>query len=238
MNKENKKSGFILLHRSIRKHWLWDDATRLQAWLDILLEANHADKKVLIGNNTILCKRGESIKSLGTWAKRWGWNKSSVVRFFKLLEKEHMIVSKPQRKTKHISICNYESYQSLRNSSETQMKLKGNSNETQMKPNNEDNEVNETNIGKNKEPSKLTLPYDSEKFINAWYDWTNYRVEIKKPLTKTAITRQINILKTMSEDVAIQSIEKSITNGWRSIYPPKGEQKMTTQQQDAWDRIL
>ena len=129
MNEENKKSGYILLHRSLRGHWIWNDATKLQAWLDILLEVNHADKKVNIGMHVIDVKRGQSVKSMVTWAKRWNWNKSKVNRFFKLLVDEQMIVLTPNKKTTHLTVCNYADYQDGRNANETQTKRKRNASE-------------------------------------------------------------------------------------------------------------
>jgi len=49
--------------------------------MDILLTVNHSDKKVLIGGVLFDVKRGDSIMSLDSWAKRWNWNKSKVRRF-------------------------------------------------------------------------------------------------------------------------------------------------------------
>ena len=49
--------GWIKLYRSIRKNWIWEDSQKLKCWLDILLQANHQDKKILIGNELILIQR-------------------------------------------------------------------------------------------------------------------------------------------------------------------------------------
>src|SRR5437762_1325568 len=43
---ENFSSGYVKLFRSIRKHWLWQDAEKLKWWIDILLECNHEYRKV------------------------------------------------------------------------------------------------------------------------------------------------------------------------------------------------
>lgn len=115
------KKGFIKLYRSLQKHWLWQEKpfSKGQAWVDILMECNHSDRKVLIGNNLILCKRGESLNSLDTWARSWGWNKSSVRRFINCLEKDEMVVIKKTPQTTHLIIINYNSYQEKRIKHET-----------------------------------------------------------------------------------------------------------------------
>jgi hypothetical protein len=111
---QDNYGGHISLFRSIRKHWIWQDSEKLKWWIDILLEVNHKDKKVLIGNSLVLCKRGECIVSILTWSKRWRTTRSSVRRFFSLLQSDSMIVLKANTKTTHLTVCNYDSYQSWR----------------------------------------------------------------------------------------------------------------------------
>ena len=96
-------------------------------------------------------KRGESINSLDTWTKLFGknWNKSRTRRFLKLLENDTMIELIPTRKTTHIKVCNYGSYQDERNVTEPKVKLKRNSSETQVTLNNNgNNENNEEQFNK------------------------------------------------------------------------------------------
>jgi hypothetical protein len=111
---ENHSFGFICLFRSVRKNWIWQDPVRFQWWCDLLMEVNHADSKVIIGNVVLDCNRGESLKSLHTWATRWRADVSTVRRFLLLLEKDGMITYKSEGKTTRITICNYESYQGER----------------------------------------------------------------------------------------------------------------------------
>lgn len=136
---ENLSTGHISLYRSIRKHWIWSDPVKFQWWVDILLEANHKPQKVLIGDQLIECKRGQSAKSMCTWAKRWRVDRGQVRRFFKLLESDQMATIKTTSKTTMITICNYESYQDHRPSKGT---TKRPSNEHQVNTNNNDNNDN------------------------------------------------------------------------------------------------
>ena len=144
--------GWIKIHRGIIKHWVWSDPDKLRAWIDILLTVNHSSEKVLIGESLFICKRGQSLLSLESWAKRWRWNKSAVRRFFALLESDGMIERKSVKKTTQITVCNYDSYQEARNDSETIVKRKRNDSETKLTPNKNDKELikNEKNEKKGK----------------------------------------------------------------------------------------
>lgn len=164
------------------RHWLYDNSeefTKLEAWIDILFEVNHAPKKILIGNQLVECKRGESLNSLDTWAKRWNWNKSKVRRFLKLLESDSMIAQKVSRKTTHISACNYEKYQDLRNDNETKVKRKRNDDETIATPNNKDNKDNNGN-NIYPLPEKDGKGGTGKKIKPIWYDdYQEYRLFVK-----------------------------------------------------------
>jgi DNA replication protein DnaD len=141
--------GWISIHRTITKHWVYQNPDYFRSWIDILLEVNHEDGKLLIGSNVFLCKRGESLKSLDTWAKRWRWHKSKVRRFLKLLEKDGMIAVKSEHITTRITVCKYDDYQDIRNKDETGLKHERNGSETGVTPNNKENKEN-----KEKEPPK------------------------------------------------------------------------------------
>jgi hypothetical protein len=108
--KSNKNSGFILLHRRIRDHWIWKDPVKLLWWIDILMECNHEGRTINIGFQLIDCERGQTINSLLTWGKRWGVDISTVRRFFKLCESDNMIVTENLQKTTRLTVCNYDGY--------------------------------------------------------------------------------------------------------------------------------
>ena len=171
-------NGWISIHRRIQEHWLWSEKrtfSNLEAWIDILMSVNHSDKKVLIGNILLDVKRGDSIMSLDSWGKRWNWNKSKVRRFFSLLEKDEMIVTKNERKTTRLTVCKYDSYQDIRNDNETQVKRKRNASETQVTPNNNDNNIN----NENNENNNIIYP----SFEDFW-DLYNKKVDKSKCLKK------------------------------------------------------
>ena len=50
--------GYVPVYRSIQDHWLWTATKKQpfgkgQAWIDLLLLANHSDHKFLLGNEII-----------------------------------------------------------------------------------------------------------------------------------------------------------------------------------------
>lgn len=104
-------AGWIKIHRDLAKHWLSQDMERLGRWIDLLLLANHADGKVLIGETLVELKRGQLIASLSFLAERWKVSKRTVHKFLLLLESESMCIRCSNRKVTILTICNYDSYQ-------------------------------------------------------------------------------------------------------------------------------
>lgn len=103
--------GWIKLHRSIRKNWIWSDAKKLKWWLDLLMMANHKDNKILIGNELLLIKRGSLHTSIINLSTRWDADKKTVKKFLTLLEKDNMITLNSSSIGTTIHISNYNGYQ-------------------------------------------------------------------------------------------------------------------------------
>lgn len=181
-------SGFISLHRKIQKHWIFQDANKLKAWLTILLEVNYSPNKVLIKGTLYDCGRGESLKSLETWAALFGagWSKSATRRFFELLKKDSMICIKNETKTTRLTVCNYDSYQIDRNADETQMERKRNADETLATPNNKENKENKKNNIKEraKKFGKSLEEFITHENKKEVYKFYNYWTEPNKSKTK------------------------------------------------------
>jgi len=105
--------GWIKLDRQLSEHWLWKDQpfSYGQAWVDLLLKANHKPAKILIKTKLVEIKRGEQARSEVTLSGDWGWSRGKVRRFLKLLKNDAMIEQKAVQVTSVISICNYDSFQ-------------------------------------------------------------------------------------------------------------------------------
>lgn len=105
--------GWISIHRKIQDNLIWNDKpfNRGAAWIDLLLLANHEDKKVLFNGSIIEVKRGEKITSLRKLSERWGWSREKTKNFLILLKSENMIDFKTDHQKTTYKIVNYNVYQ-------------------------------------------------------------------------------------------------------------------------------
>jgi len=109
------EDGWVSINRSILNHYLWEEErfSKAQAWIDLILNARYSDKKISIKGNIIVVKRGQQIRSQITLSKTWKWDRKTVKRFLTLLKKDGMIVENCTHLTTVITICNYDSFQSI-----------------------------------------------------------------------------------------------------------------------------
>lgn len=108
-------AGWVKIHRDILDHWIWQEKPydKAHAFLDLILQANHSGKKVLVGNELEEISRGCLITSELKLMDRWGWSKNKVRSFLNLLENDNMIVRDTNRRRTAINIVNYGKYQVL-----------------------------------------------------------------------------------------------------------------------------
>lgn len=105
--------GYIKLHRQLQDCWVWQGErfSRGQAWVDMLLMANHKDVKMPLGEKIEIVKRGQFITSMKKLADKWGWSFNTVKKFLNLLENDNMLTRKSDNSKTLITIINYEVYQ-------------------------------------------------------------------------------------------------------------------------------
>ena len=111
---KKSESGWVIIHRKIEENFLYflEPFTKAQAWIDLILNANHKDTSINIRGNIIKIKRGQLGWSEVTMAKRWKWSKNKVRRFLKLLETEQQTIQQKYRSITTITtILNYNNYQ-------------------------------------------------------------------------------------------------------------------------------
>ncbi len=156
--------GWLKLHRKFKNHWLWKEKrvfSKAEAWIDLLMECNHKEQKVVIGNDVIICNRGQSIRSIKSWAERWGWSRKKVKSYFELLKTDSMIDFKTHIKGTYLTICNYETYQNNDTSKEHQTHIKGTSKEHQTHTN--------KNVKNVKNEKKLLYTQQQlQKIVSQW----------------------------------------------------------------------
>jgi len=226
--KENYGSGWIKLHRSIKNHWLFNNDKFFKWWVILLIEVNHKDNKIQLGYNLHEIKRGQSAKSLRSWAKLFNSEVKQVVKFFDLLESDNMIkreiLGKGKQSTTLINIENYSTYQG---SSETQETTQRTTREPRNEPrergtnnnDNKDNNVKNEIIGKVK-PSHIA-PFLS---------WLEYRKQIKKPIkAEKTLVALVDKFNKRSVDCCDWVVTHSIENQYQGlIWDKYTEQKSRT----------
>lgn len=110
-------TGWIKVHRSLVEHdlWLSEPFTRAQAWVDLLMLANHQVGHIRRRGIKVTVKRGQVGYSQEGLALRWRWSKGKVIRFLAELREDNRISQETELKnvavTALISITNYDQYQ-------------------------------------------------------------------------------------------------------------------------------
>jgi hypothetical protein len=107
------ESDFFLVNRSIFENWLWKKKpfSYGQAWIDLIGLANYRDGTILVRNMKIAIKRGQVGWSVVRISARWGWSRTAVKNFLKLLKSEQQIEQQNNNITSIITILNYDKYQ-------------------------------------------------------------------------------------------------------------------------------
>ena len=105
--------GWIKIYRNIQDNWIWncEPFSRGQAWVDLLLMANHKETKVMINGNLIVVAKGERVTSIRKLSEKWKWSTCKTNHFLKQLENDKMIEYKSDTSKTVIKIVNYEQYQ-------------------------------------------------------------------------------------------------------------------------------
>lgn len=109
--------GWICLYRDIQDSWVWknneDECFSMgQAWIDMLLTANHEDRKILLNGKLVTIQRGQFHTSIVKLAEKWNWDRRKVSRFLDLLESDSMISRKScTTDGTTITIVNYGKFQ-------------------------------------------------------------------------------------------------------------------------------
>ncbi|MFV3013601.1 DnaD domain-containing protein [Clostridium botulinum] len=211
---EGKEKGWISLYRAMEDGWLWEDKpfARGQAWIDLLLQANHKDKKTFSKGELVIVKRGSFLTSDQLLADRWGWSRKKVRTFLEVLVKEQMIELKRSPKGTSLTLVNWDLYQGL-GTTEEQQKIQQRDNRrttegtTEEQQKNTNNNVNNVNNDNNVNNSSSTTPNYIEFFNNNFHLISSYEAEILNSFEKDGL----------DPGVVQLALEKAIENGARNI---------------------
>lgn len=219
--------GWVKIYRQIKQCWLYDDKPfdRTHAWIDLILSANHEEKKILLGNELIIVERGSFITSEVKLSAKWGWSRKKVRTFLGILESDKMLVKKSTTKYTSITIENYSVYQDIGTTKEQQKNSKGTSEEQQRNTNKNDKE-----LIKNDKNNIIGDFTDNPLLNETINEFVKMRKLIKKPMTSNAINLMIKKLnKLANNDIdRIIILNNSIENSWQGIFELKGGVKTGT----------
>lgn len=214
-------TGWIKIHRKIEENdlWLKEPFSKAQAWIDLILLANHKPGTLTVRGNIISIERGQVGWAKESLAKRWKWSRNKVLRFLEYLEGQNQIIQVQKliqelngstlSKTKQqksrilglITIINYEEYQKIDTTNDTT--------ERQQKDNrryidkNEKNEKNNTpysppegEVDKNQDLKQL-IEYWNQ--INVNKKVKNDSVVIGQPIMKKCVRITEEIKKVYAQ---------------------------------------
>ena len=102
--------GWISLHRKILENPILNRSrvySNFEAWIWLLLKANHKDNKFVLGSEIIKVKKGQTITSQKKLCKQFKWGNSKLRTFLKVLVKDEMIELTTTPKATWITINNY-----------------------------------------------------------------------------------------------------------------------------------
>ena len=237
-------SGWIKLYRQLQDCWIWLDKEpfdKRSAWVDLLLTANHSDKKILFNGELITVKRGQILTSVRKLSAEWKWSVNKVYRFLKLLESDEMLQKESDKDRTLLTIINYSIFQCCEYTNEnsngnTDENTNEHTSETPTEtptntPTEHKQECKEYKNNKNvknekKERKGQDVYYPNDELLNnAFKEFLTMRNKIKKPLaTKQALTRMMNKIEKLScgdNDLAIKILNQSTDHCWQDVYELK-----------------
>jgi len=115
--------GYIKLWRAICDSELYfsEKFTKSQAWIDLLLLANHKQNTVFVRGIAVELEPGEVLAGEEYLAKRWKWSREKVRNFLSLLSSEtrQQIIRKKSNVCSVVVIANWHLYQQNRTADRT-----------------------------------------------------------------------------------------------------------------------
>ena len=226
--------GWICIHRKITDCAIWADSEpfdRRSAWVDLLLMANHEDKKIFFDGHPRVIKKGQRLTSTVKLAERWNWSRPRVARYLDLLESDNMITTERTPKGTLITIVKYGDYQDMKPNRVTthvttdvtpHVTTDVTTDVTQTTMNNNDN--NDKQIGYR---PRVLVPND-ELLDEAINDYLSMRADQGFKVTDKFIDDTLHKLANLSggdQETALLIVRQSIEQGWKGLFDLKAKGK-------------
>ncbi|HBG3109601.1 TPA: DnaD domain-containing protein [Staphylococcus aureus] len=223
-------TGWISIDRSIQNHWLFKEKrtfSKFEAWIYLLMEANHSKAKVPIGNQIVTVERGQRLTSILTLSDLFNWSRFKVKTFLDLLESDGMLEVKTTSKYTLITIVNYDFYQSEqgRNQHQNDIKPTSKQHQSNINPTSKQRQTN-TNNNDNKDNNEKNVNNEKKKaaafdffqdngfgFITPYnLDDLNYYLDSFENDSDQIVTASLKIAKDRNK--VTWGYAKSILNTW------------------------
>ncbi|HCY7576649.1 TPA: DnaD domain-containing protein [Staphylococcus aureus] len=223
-------TGWISIDRSIQNHWLFKEKrtfSKFEAWIYLLMEANHSKAKVPIGNQIVTVERGQRLTSILTLSDLFNWSRFKVKTFLDLLESDGMLEVKITSKYTLITIVNYDFYQSEqgRNQHQNDIKPTSKQHQSNINPTSKQHQTN-TNNNDNKDNNEKNVNNEKKKaaafdffqdngfgFITPYnLDDLNYYLDSFENDSDEIVTASLKIAKDRNK--VTWGYAKSILNTW------------------------
>lgn len=234
----SKRYGFIKIYRDIQDHYLWSEKPfdRGRAFIDLLLLANHSDKKMMVNGSLKTIKRGQLFTSRKKLADRWGWSTKKVDGFIKMLKTDKMVTAEGTSEGTTLTVENYSFYQSEGDTpgiyqgnsrGNTQRDSGGNSrgNTNKNEKNNKkvkNEKNNKYNITPKTGVSALILDFsDDIEIQNLLFKWVDVRKKKRLPMDDEVIKlnlNQVNIMAEKSGLTVTEYLSEIIRRSWGTFY--------------------
>ncbi|HGZ7601313.1 TPA: DnaD domain protein [Staphylococcus aureus] len=223
-------TGWISIDRSIQNHWLFKEKrtfSKFEAWIYLLMEANHSKAKVPIGNQIVTVERGQRLTSILTLSDLFNWSRFKVKTFLDLLESDGMLEVKTTSKYTLITIVNYDFYQSEQGRNQHQNDIKPTSKQHQSNinltskqhqtntNNNDNKDNNEKNVNNEKKKAAAFDFFQDNGFgfITPYnLDDLNYYLDSFENDSDEIVTASLKIAKDRNK--VTWGYAKSILNTW------------------------
>lgn len=223
--------GWIKLHRKLCENPLWksEPFSRGQAWVDLLLLANHEGGYFYVRGNKVELNRGQLGYSQVTLADRWQWSRGKVKRFLNELETEQQIEQQNTSVTTLITIVNYKTFQArgtadgtadgTANGQQTEQQTGSRQNSRQSTNKNDKNDNNENNDKKSAvlfSDFRMTLEDLKDKYFEKYpsIDFEYYHTKMAE------WSRKDNIMKIDWYRTTENAIKRDIEKGWQRELKP------------------
>lgn len=223
-----KLADWIKLHRSILQSNVFTNPDILKVWIWILCKCNWTKNQAIVGTSVVDLSAGQMVFGRASAARDLNMSESKVYRIIKTLEKLGNISIEPNNKFSLVTVENWGLFQCDIVESEQQTNNKRTTNKQQT---NNKRTTNEHTIRINKNIQEIqeiqeiinSRPFSAEPYLqSAFDDWMCYKKERNESYKPTGLKALIKTIKAKSEnygsDVVIDTINKSMTNGWRGLF--------------------